>query len=47
MINLGRWEMWCGDERVGLIPNEGLLLSVFLENRGRVLSHQKLVMEVK
>ncbi|MFO8089964.1 MAG: winged helix-turn-helix domain-containing protein [Desulfatiglandaceae bacterium] len=47
MIDLDRREMWCGDKRVRLTPNEGLLLSVFLENRGRVLSHQKLVMEVK
>ncbi|MFO8037560.1 MAG: winged helix-turn-helix domain-containing protein [Anaerolineales bacterium] len=47
MIDLDRREMWRGDESVMLTPNEGLLLSVFLENRSRVLSHQKLVMEVK
>jgi DNA-binding response OmpR family regulator len=47
MVDLDRREMWRGEERVDLTPNEGLLLSTFLENRGRVLTHQELVMEVK
>lgn len=38
--------MWWGEERVELTPNEGLL-STFLESRGRVLTHQELVAEVK
>ncbi|MFO8035241.1 MAG: winged helix-turn-helix domain-containing protein [Anaerolineales bacterium] len=47
MVDLDRREMWRGEERVELTPNEGLVLSTFLENRGRVLTHQELVVEVK
>ena len=47
MIDLDRRELWRYEERVELTPNERLLLSIFLENRGRVLTHRELVREVK
>ena len=47
MVDLDRREMWRGEERVELTPNEGLVLSTFLENRGRVLTHQELIVEIK
>ncbi|MFO7945064.1 MAG: winged helix-turn-helix domain-containing protein [Anaerolineales bacterium] len=47
MIDLDRREMWRGEERVELTPNEGLMLSTFPEIHGRVLTHQELVAEVK
>ncbi|MFO8037571.1 MAG: response regulator transcription factor [Anaerolineales bacterium] len=47
MVDLDRREMWRGEERVELTPSEGLVLSTFLENRGRVLTHQELIVEVK
>ena len=47
MVDLDRREMWRDNERVELSPGEGLLFSIFLENRGRVLTHEELVREVK
>jgi len=43
MVDLERREVWRGDSRVYLTPTESKLLSIFLENRGRVLGHGELV----
>ena len=43
MVDLERREVWRGDTRVFLTPTESNLLSIFLENRGRVLGHGELV----
>jgi DNA-binding response OmpR family regulator len=43
MVDLERREVWRGDDRVYLTPTESKLLSIFLENRGRVLTHSELV----
>jgi len=47
MVDLERREMWRGGERAHLTPTEGKLLSVFLENRGRVMSHKEIVFLVQ
>jgi DNA-binding response OmpR family regulator len=47
MVDLERREIWRGNERVGLTPTESNLLGIFLENRGRVLSHKELVLLVQ
>ena len=47
MVDLDRRELWRDEERVELTPNEGLLLSTFLANRGRVLDHKEIIREVK
>ena len=47
IVDLARREIWRGNQRVSLTPTEGKLIKVFLENRGRVLSHQELVMLVQ
>lgn len=47
MVDLERREMWRGGERVHLTPTEGKLLSVFLENRGRVMTHKEIVFLVQ
>ena len=47
MVDLERREMWRGNDRVHLTPTESKLLSFFLENQGRVLSHQELVFLVQ
>ena len=46
-VDLVRREIWRGDERVSLTPTEGKLMRVLLENRGRVLTHQDLVLLVQ
>jgi DNA-binding response OmpR family regulator len=43
LVDLERREVWRGDDRVYLTPTESKLLSIFLENRGRVLPHAELV----
>lgn len=43
MVDLERREIWRGNDRVSLTPTESTLLSIFIENRGRVLGHQELV----
>jgi DNA-binding response OmpR family regulator len=47
MVDLERREIWRGDHRVHLTPTEGKLLSIFIENRGRVLGHVELVFLVQ
>lgn len=47
MVDLERRDIWRGNERVSLTPTESNLLGIFLENRGRVLSHGELVMLVQ
>jgi DNA-binding response OmpR family regulator len=47
MVDLERRELWRGGQRGQLTPTEGKLLAIFLENKGRVLSHQELVLLVQ
>ena len=47
MADLERREIWRGNDRVNLTPTESTLLSIFIENRGRVLGHQELVFLVQ
>ncbi|MFO8037458.1 MAG: response regulator transcription factor [Anaerolineales bacterium] len=47
MVDLERREMWRGGERAHLTPTEGKLLSVFLENKGRVMTHKEIVFLVQ
>lgn len=47
MVDLERREIWRGNDRVNLTPTESTLLSIFIENRGRVLGHQELVFLVQ
>ena len=47
MVDLERREMWRGSERTNLTPTESKLLSIFLENRGRVMTHQEIVFLVQ
>ena len=47
MVDLERREISRSNERVGLTPTESNLLGIFLENRGRVLSHKELVLLVQ
>lgn len=47
MVDLERREMWRGGERAHLTPTEGKLLSVFLENKGRVMAHKEIVFLVQ
>lgn len=47
MVDLERREMWKGGQRVELTPTEGKLLAIFLENKGRVLTHQEAVFLVQ
>jgi DNA-binding response OmpR family regulator len=47
MIDLARREVWRGNDRVSLTPTEGKLLSVLLENKGRVMTHRELVFLVQ
>ncbi len=42
-VDLERREIWRGNQRVSLTPTESNLLGIFLENRGRVLTHSELV----
>ena len=46
-VDLERREMWRGSERAQLTPTESKLLSIFLENRGRVMTHQEIVFLVQ
>jgi DNA-binding response OmpR family regulator len=46
-VDLERREMWRGADRVRLTPTESKLLSIFLENRGRVMNHQEIVFLVQ
>ena len=47
MVDLERREIWRGSDRVHLTPTESKLLGTFLDNRGRVLSHQELVFMIQ
>jgi len=47
MADLERRELWRGGERAQLTPTEGKLLGIFLDNKGRVLTHQELVFLVQ
>lgn len=47
MVDLERREMWRGGERAHLTPTEGKLLSVFLDNKGRVMTHKEIVFLVQ
>ena len=47
MIDLERREVWRGSQTVTLTPTEGRMMKVFLENRGRVLTHKELVFLVQ
>jgi len=42
-LDLARREIRSGDQRIALTPTEGRLLRVFLENKGKVLTHHELV----
>lgn len=46
-VDLERREMWRGSERAHLTPTESKLLSIFMENRGRVMTHQEIVFLVQ
>ena len=46
-VDLERREMWRGADRGRLTPTESKLLSIFLENRGRVMNHQEIVFLVQ
>lgn len=46
-VDLERREMWRGSDRVRMTPTESKLLSIFLENRGRVMNHQEIVFLVQ
>jgi DNA-binding response OmpR family regulator len=45
--DFARRELWRGSDKIRLTPTEGRLLSVFVENWGRVLSHGELVFLVQ
>ena len=47
MVDLERREIWRGNTRSHLTPTEGKLFSVFLENRGRVMTHEEIVFLVQ
>jgi DNA-binding response OmpR family regulator len=47
MVDLERRELWRGGQRAELTPTEGKLLAIFLENKGRVLTHEELVFLVQ
>jgi DNA-binding response OmpR family regulator len=47
MLDLNRRELWRGNLKVGLTPTEARLVKIFVENRGRVLSHRELVFLVQ
>jgi DNA-binding response OmpR family regulator len=47
MVDLERREIWRGNTRAHMTPTEGKLLSVFLENRGRVMTHKEIVFLVQ
>lgn len=47
MVDLDRREIWQGENKVVFTPTEGKLMKVLLQNRGRVLSHQELVLLVQ
>lgn len=47
MVDLERREIWRGNTRIHLTPTEGKLLSIFLENRGRVMTHKEIVFLVQ
>ncbi len=47
MVDLERREIWRGNDRVNLTPTESTLLSIFIDNRGRVLGHQELAFLVQ
>jgi DNA-binding response OmpR family regulator len=46
-IDLERREIWQDETKVSLTPTEGKLMKVLIENRGRVLSHRELVLQVQ
>ena len=46
-IDLARREIWRGNEHVRLTPTEGKLLSILVENQGRVMTHKDLVFLVQ
>jgi DNA-binding response OmpR family regulator len=46
-IDLERREIWQDDVKISLTPTEGKLMKVLIENRGRVLSHRELVLQVQ
>ena len=46
-VDLERREIWQNEKNVSLTPTEGKLMKVLLENRGRVMSHRELVMQVQ
>jgi DNA-binding response OmpR family regulator len=47
MVDLERREIWRGSHTISLTPTEGRLMKVFLDHRGRVLSHTELVFLVQ
>jgi len=47
MVNVERREIWRGNTHSYLTPTDGVLLGIFLENRGRVMTHQELVFLIK
>ncbi len=46
-VDLDRREIWRGSVTVSLTPTEGRLMKVFLDNRGRVMTHKELVLLVQ
>ena len=47
MVDLERREIWRGNVRAHLTPTESKLLSLFIDNQSRVLTHQDLVFMVQ
>ncbi len=47
MVDLERREIWRDSQLVHLTPTESSLMGSFLENKGRVMSHQELVFLVQ
>jgi len=47
MVDLERREIWRGNTRSHLTPTEGKLLGIFLDNRGRVMTHKEIVFFVQ
>lgn len=47
MVDLERREIWRGNTKAHLTPTDSVLFGVFLENRGRVMTHEEIVFLVK
>ncbi|MEA3351533.1 MAG: response regulator transcription factor [Chloroflexota bacterium] len=45
--DMARRELWRGNNKISLTPTEGKLMRVFVENWGRVMTHEELVFLVQ